>query len=254
MARRCAQWTLLLLAAAIVIDGLFGPRTSAMNLAGVLPWTHWRGFIVLALLLAGNIFCWSCPFMLPRELAKKLRFDTWPWPHALRSKWLAVGLLVLFLWSYEALALWDSPWWTAWIILGYFGAAFTIDACFTGATFCKWVCPIGQFHFVESMCSPRAVAVRDEAVCRTCETHDCINGGPGGRGCGTGLYSPPSAEAWTAPGAWTAYMPARTTTLACCSAIPDPICCTRAGEAALVAFWIGQMPLRWSRCCSSAPS
>jgi len=189
-ARRCAQWILLLLAGAIVIDGLFGPRTSAMNLAGVLPWTHWRGFIVLALLLAGNVFCWSCPFMLPRELAKKLRMDRWPWPHALRSKWLAVGVLVLFLWSYEALALWDSPWWTAWIILGYFGAAFTIDACFTGATFCKWVCPIGQFHFVESMCSPRAVAVRDEAVCRTCETHDCINGGPAGRGCGTGLYLP----------------------------------------------------------------
>ncbi|MCH2135664.1 MAG: cytochrome c oxidase assembly protein [Phycisphaerales bacterium] len=189
-ARRCVQWVLLLLALAIVVDGLLGPRLSPMNLAGVLPWTHWRGFVVLALLLAGNLFCWSCPFMLPRALAKRLRLDRLTWPQMLRSKWLAVGLLVVFLWSYEALALWDSPWWTAWIIIGYFVAVFAIDCFFRGASFCKWVCPIGQFHFVESMCSPREVAVRDESVCRTCTTHECIRGNDESPGCETGLYLP----------------------------------------------------------------
>jgi cytochrome c oxidase assembly factor CtaG/polyferredoxin len=189
-ARRSVQGIMLFIAAAMVIDGFLGPRTGPMNLAGVLPWTHWRGFVVLALLLAGNLFCWSCPFMLPRELAKRLRLDRFPWPRILRNKWLAASLLLAFLWCYEVLSLWDSPYWTAWIILGYFGAAFTIDCFFKGASFCKWVCPIGQFHFVESMLSPRAVAVRDEAVCKSCETHDCINGGPTGRGCETGLYLP----------------------------------------------------------------
>ena len=188
--RRTAQSVLLLGAAVLVYDGLNGPRNSPMNMAGVMPWTYWRGFVVLALLLAGNLFCWSCPFMLPRELAKKLRLDRVAWPRLLRNKWLAIALLLLFLWSYEALSLWDSPWWTAWIIVGYFGAAFVVDLFFKGASFCKWVCPIGQFHFVESMCSPRSVQIRDESVCTSCETHDCIRGGPRSRGCETGLYLP----------------------------------------------------------------
>ncbi len=49
----------------------------------------------------------------------------------LRNKWLAVVLLAIFLWAYEAFALWDSPWWTAWIALGYFAAAFVIDGFFS---------------------------------------------------------------------------------------------------------------------------
>ena len=32
------------------------------------------------------------------------------------------------------------------------------------------------------MASPREVAVRDADVCKSCTTHDCIRGGPGGRG------------------------------------------------------------------------
>ena len=63
---------MLLLAAAVVADGLLGPAMSPMNLAGVLPWTYWRALTVLALLVAGNVFCFACPFMLPRELARRI--------------------------------------------------------------------------------------------------------------------------------------------------------------------------------------
>ena len=91
-----------------------------MNLAGVLPWIHWRGLLILGLLAAGNVFCMACPFMLPRTLARRWLPQGRSWPRWLRSKWLAVGLLVLFLWAYEAFSLWDSPWWTAWIAMGYF--------------------------------------------------------------------------------------------------------------------------------------
>ena len=41
------------------------------------------------------------------------------WPRALRSKWLAVALLVAYLCAYEAWDLWDSPLATAVIVLGY---------------------------------------------------------------------------------------------------------------------------------------
>ncbi len=188
--RRTMQWILVAAAIAVILDGLLGPRISPMNLAGILPWTHWRGFVVIALLVAGNAFCWTCPFMIPRGLGKRLFSPTRRWPNALRSKWLAATLLLIYLWAYEVFGLWDSPWWTAWVVIGYFGLALLIDAFFHGAAFCKWVCPIGQFHFIESMASPREVAAIEPAVCETCHTHDCIRGGPTGRGCELDLYLP----------------------------------------------------------------
>ena len=66
-----------------------------MNLAGVLPWIHWRGLLILGLLVAGNVFCMACPFTLPRTLARRWFPAGRPWPRWLRSKWLAVGLIGL---------------------------------------------------------------------------------------------------------------------------------------------------------------
>jgi cytochrome c oxidase assembly factor CtaG len=195
-ARVSLQVPLLVLAAALIYDGLCGPDVSAMNLAGVLPWVHWRGLIVLGLLAVGNVFCFACPFLLPRTLGRwAARAIGAPvarlaWPRRLRSKWLAVVLLVLFLWAYEAFALWDSPWWTAWIALGYFAAAFIVDGLFRGASFCKYVCPIGQFNFVQALVAPTEVKVRDPAICAGCRTKDCLRGRDGIPGCELNLYLP----------------------------------------------------------------
>lgn len=188
--RRVAQAVMFLLALIVVADGLLGPQVSPLNLAGVLPWTHWRGLVVITLLVAGNFFCMACPFMLVRDLGRRILPGRWPWPGALRSKWLAVGLLALYLWAYEALSLWDSPRWTAWIIVGYFTAALTIDGLFRGASFCKYICPIGQFNFVQSLASPLEIRVREPEVCATCATHDCIRGNARQRGCELELYQP----------------------------------------------------------------
>lgn len=175
-ARTALQSILLALSAIIILDGLFGPQLAPKNMAGILPWVHWRGFVALALLVLGNLFCMACPFMLPRRLAKKILPAKGNWPRVLRSKWLALALLFLFLWAYEAFDLWATPWWTAWLALAYFAAAFVIDGFFKGAAFCKHVCPIGHFHFVNSAASPLEVAVRDPEVCAQCSTRECIVG------------------------------------------------------------------------------
>lgn len=186
--RRAVQALLLLLAVALVLDGFLGPQMSPMNLAGVLPWTYWRGLVVIGLLVAGNVFCFACPFMLPRELAKRLAPARRAWPAWLRGKWLALGLLIAYLWAYEAYDLWDLPQATAWLVIAYFAAAFAVDALFRGAAFCKHVCPIGQFHFAHAGAAPLTIAARDAAVCAGCATHDCLRGGPGGRGCELDLF------------------------------------------------------------------
>lgn len=175
-ARTTLQSIMLALAALIILDGLFGPQIAPRNLAGVLPWVHWRGFVVLALLVAGNLFCAACPFMLPRRLAKRLFPGNRPVPRVLRGKWLAVALLFAFFWAYEAFDLWASPWLTAWVVMTYFALAFAVDAFFRGAAFCKHVCPIGQFHFVNAMVSPLEVRVRNLDTCANCSTKDCIRG------------------------------------------------------------------------------
>ena len=76
--RRTLQALLLGAAGLIVLDGLWGPQISPINLAGVLPWIHWRGVLVIGLLVAGNFFCLACPFTLPRNLAKRLLGGTIP--------------------------------------------------------------------------------------------------------------------------------------------------------------------------------
>jgi polyferredoxin len=184
---------LLLLAVLVILDGLRGPQVGAMNLAGVLPWIHWRGLLVLALLAAGNFFCMGCPFTLPRSLARRWLPGSRPWPRRLRNKWPALFLLLLFLWAYEAFRLWDSPWLTAWIALGYFVGAFVVDAVFRGGVFCKYLCPIGQFNFVQALVSPLEVKVREPERCLSCATKDCIRGGNGVAGCELGLFQPRKA-------------------------------------------------------------
>lgn len=177
-------------ATAIVVDGLLGPAMSPMNLAGVLPWTWVRGLLVVGLLALGNWFCMACPFLVPRTLGRRLLPARLDWPRALRSKWLAVALVIAFLCAYEATDLWDSPWWTAWLLIGYAGAALAVDGLFRGASFCKWLCPIGQLDFVLSTVSPFEVRVRDAGACASCTTHDCIRGNASRRGCELGLYLP----------------------------------------------------------------
>ncbi|GAB4202987.1 MAG: hypothetical protein OHK0022_26670 [Roseiflexaceae bacterium] len=189
-ARTLMQIPLLLVAGLMVWDGLTGSQLAARNLATVLTWVIYRGVLVLALLVAGNLFCMACPFMLPRNLARRFVRPVRHWPRRLRNKWVAAGLLALFLFSYEYFGLWATPWWTAWLIIGYFAAALLIDSLFRGAPFCKYVCPLGQFNFVSSLVSPLEVRVRSPHTCATCTTKDCIKGNANQRGCELWLFQP----------------------------------------------------------------
>lgn len=193
-ARISLQLPILLVASLLLYDGLTGPPVAPVNLAGVLPWIHWRGFLIFGLLSVGNVFCLACPFLVPRTMARRFFPPRLNWPRRLRNKWLAVLLLVAFLWAYEVFALWDSPWWTAWLALGYFGGALVVDSLFKGAVFCKYVCPIGQFNFVQSLVSPWEVRARHAAVCVSCRTKDCIRGRTNQRGCELSLFVPRKAS------------------------------------------------------------
>lgn len=194
-ARTALQVPLLLLAALMVWDGFAGPQLAPKNLATTLTWVHYRGLVVLALLVGGNLFCMACPFMLVRNLARRLSRPTRLWPRRLRSKALALGLFVLMLYAYELFDLWAKPASTAVLIMAYFGGALVVDSLFRGAAFCKYLCPLGQFNFVSSLISPLEVKVRVPEVCNDCGTKDCIQSGarpagPNVHGCELWLFQP----------------------------------------------------------------
>ncbi len=189
-ARTALQFPLFLLALLMIVHGLWGPQSSPKNLATVITWIHYRGMVILALLLAGNLFCLACPFMGMRNLVRRFVRPTRMWPRRLRNKWGAAGLFALFLFAYEYFDLWATPFWTSWLIIGYFLLALLVDSLFVGASFCKYVCPIGQFNFVTSLISPLEIKVRNPDVCVHCATKECIRGHTEQRGCELWLFQP----------------------------------------------------------------
>jgi polyferredoxin len=205
--RRTLQTLTLIIAAAIVAHGLAGPQTAPRNLATVVTWVLYRGLLVVALLAIGNLFCAVCPMMLVRDVARRVVTPRWQWPRILRNKWPAVALLATGLFAYEQFDLWSLPFITALIVIGYFAAALIVDIAFKGASFCRYVCPIGQFNFIAATVAPFSLQVRSMDTCRTCTTVDCIKGrrarpdvripDPGSgapaivaRGCELGLFLP----------------------------------------------------------------
>lgn len=188
--RLFGQGPLLAVAALMVYDGFTGPPLAPYNIATVLAWVHYRGLVILALVLVGNLFCMSCPFTLPRTLARRFGRRGRRWPRPLRNKWPAVAVLFLFFWLYEWLDLWASPWLTAWIVVAYFVAAGALEALFAESPFCKYLCPLGSFNFVAATVSPFQITARQTDVCRICPGKECVNGSAAVSGCGTELFVP----------------------------------------------------------------
>lgn len=166
----------LVIAALLIYDGITGPDVASQNLATIAPWVHYRGLVVVALLLVGSLFCMGCPFTLPRTLAKRLSIRGRRFPKRLRNKWMAIAGLFLIFFLYEWLDLWASPALTAWVIIAYFVGSFVLEAAFTESAFCKYVCPLGTFNFVYSTVSPLQIQAKDQDICHTCVGKECVNG------------------------------------------------------------------------------
>lgn len=188
--RLVLQAGMLGITAVLLYDGISGPQLAPNNLATVVTWVHFRGFVVLALLLMGNLFCMACPFALPRTLARRFSRSQRRFPQRLRNKWTAIVVFLLYLWLYEWLDLWSSPLFTVWLIVGYFTASFLLEAFFKESPFCKYVCPLGTFNYTAASISPLQIQVNNGDVCRTCVGKECVNGSTTISGCGTELFAP----------------------------------------------------------------
>lgn len=178
-ARLTFQLPLLLLAVFVVVDGFTGDQLAPRNVATTSIWLHYRGLVVVALALVGNAFCAACPLLLTRGLTRRLERllpHKLTWPRALKNKYLVIVLLLGFFLSYEVFDLWASPWLTAWLVVGYFAGVLLIDTLFPAGTFCRYVCPLGNFNFAFATASPTHIAAVDPDVCSSCRDKPCLHG------------------------------------------------------------------------------
>jgi ferredoxin len=174
--RFALQLPLFGLALLAIYDGFVGRQLAPTNTATVAVWVHYRGIVALVLVLVGNVFCAACPLMLTRGASKLLKRYLPEFRFPLRNKYLVLALTAVFLFSYEHFDLWASPWLTAWLMLGYFGLALLTDVFFPVGTFCKYVCPLGNFNFALSHLSPTKIGAVSAEVCANCEGKYCLNG------------------------------------------------------------------------------
>ncbi len=178
-ARLVFQLPLLALTIFVLIDGFSGRQLAPRNVATTSVWLHYRGLVVLALALVGNAFCAACPLMLtrgPTKLLVKLIPHKLNFPKNLKNKYFVVAFLLVYFFSYEYFDLWASPYLTAWLVVGYFTAALVVDTLFPAGTFCRYVCPLGNFNFVLSSASPTQITAIDHNTCRNCKGKPCLHG------------------------------------------------------------------------------
>lgn len=188
--KRFLQIGLFFLALFLVAEGLWGNQFAPANLNTQFVWVHYRGVLIISLLLLGNLFCFACPFIFFRDLLRLFVAPQFLFPKKLRNKWTAILFFTLMLFSYEAFALWSSPFKTALLIIGFFFSALLVDGLFKQASFCKYVCPVGHFNFLTSALSPREVKMKSVQTCADCKTYDCLKGNEIHRGCELNLFIP----------------------------------------------------------------
>ncbi|MGZ3808238.1 MAG: 4Fe-4S binding protein, partial [Bacteriovorax sp.] len=188
------QFLFLVFSVLMIAEGFWGSQFAPKNLTALFVWVHYRGFLVLALLFWGNLFCMACPFIFVRNAMRVLIAPKFLWPKKRQNKWMALCLFSAALFFYEYLNLWSNPKATAVLIVLFFLGALFTDLLFKKATFCKYVCPIGQFNFLSSTLSPKVVRAKKLKTCETCTTQDCLRGRTSSaetlRGCELGLFMP----------------------------------------------------------------
>lgn len=192
-----ARLPFVFLFVAVILVGLLGAQTGGNNGAAVLTWTIWWAALILFILFFGKIWCLFCPWNAIAEWVQRL---TWwgkrditsslglRWPRKLRNIYLATGLFVGLTWLELGFRVTISPWATAALALLMLAMAIVPAMYYDKKPFCRYGCLVGRVSGLYALFSPVELRSRDKAVCRTCETKDCVRGNDRGYGCPTSEY------------------------------------------------------------------
>lgn len=177
---------ILLIAAAI------GNPIGSENAAVVIIWILWWVLLIALLVPFGSRFwCTMCPLpafgeWIHRRAIVKVRKGkpfglNKKWPAALRNIWVQnIGFLLLALFSSLLVT---RPIASLWVLGGIILLATVMHLVFEKRTFCLYVCPVGGFLGLYSMCATLELRVKDPEVCRKHKEKECVRGSDKGYGC-----------------------------------------------------------------------
>ncbi|WP_146155701.1 4Fe-4S binding protein, partial [Enhygromyxa salina] len=182
---------------AVIVCGLVGSQEPGRNIAPVLTWNIWWIGLIFLVMFAGNLWCFMCPWtaipdwVMRRSLLavrkiksfglKYPRFRLWMWP--------AIVLFGFVTWLEIAYDAANRPWLTS--IFGIFMVllSWLCLVLFERKAMCRYVCFVGRVSGQYATMGMLELRRRDNAVCRSCETSDCVHGREGvGYACPTSEY------------------------------------------------------------------
>ncbi len=195
--RFAIQFIMAFLFIIIVAAGLFGNQNPALNIAPLLTWTVWWCGLVVLIMFLGKAWCWMCPWDAIARWMERLRF--WKktnegmgldmkWPRMFRNIWLATVLFIGLTWIELGFGVTISPRVTAYVAIGMLLFTIVSAFLFDRQSFCRYGCLVGRVSGLYAMFAGIEVRSRNEEVCKTCTTKECIKGSDTAYGCPTFQY------------------------------------------------------------------
>ena len=178
---------------AVIIIGLIGSQEPGRNLAPVLTWNIWWIGLIFLVLLAGNVWCYMCPWtaipdwIMRRSLTKVRavaslgkkypRFKLWMWP--------AIILFAFVTWLEIIFDAANRPWLTSLFGIGMVTLAWGLLVVYERKAMCRYVCFVGRVSGQYALMGMLELRRREPETCRTCETKECFHGSERGYPCPT---------------------------------------------------------------------
>jgi polyferredoxin len=145
------------------------------NLGNFLFWVAFLMGLPILALFAGRAFCAVCPLGVVNE--KVARFGRGrSFPRFLRNDAGKAALLLLTMALLGLARIHHWPGSTAYYLAGWLALAVLLGLFFRGRSLCSFACPIGGMLGLYARVAVPEVGVADPAVCRACESKDCVRG------------------------------------------------------------------------------
>lgn len=164
------------------------------NLANLLVWSYWWPLIIIIAILFGRHWCSICPMELITSLSGKYGWKLKPGKF-LKSGWvITIFYAAILIFGVHTFAIHRVPGRMAYYMLALFIVAVTAGFIYEKRAFCTYICPVGHLLGLYSLFSNNGLRVKNQEICESCKTKDCISKGKHyniiGRSCTSEIYPP----------------------------------------------------------------